>query len=372
MRAAKRALCFRAAPGCKLRVLVAFVLWAAFSAGAARARAAPMTFVTLEYDVAGGGSGCPDEQEFRARVDRQLGYDPFRDTADRRVSVQITRTDAGFEGFIRWSDARGRWVGDRRLSSRRPECSDITASVVFAIAVQIQLLASLEPEAPKPGAPSTAPARSETNKESETQAPTPSATSPTRSQETRNPSTQPNRAGTSPEVSRPPAARADRLRMSAGLGAALALGVAPEPAWLGRIFVSGGLEPFSVELAVDAALPVTHRERDGSGFSLNRLAADAAACGHLQAFAACLTATLGRIEARGEHLDKPETPAGLFSQLGGRIAVRQAFSDRYFVGARLEALVMLSSWAVTLNDTVVWKTPRVGGLIGLDLGTNFF
>jgi hypothetical protein len=33
---------------------------------------------------------------------------------------------------------------------------------------------------------------------------------------------------------------------------------------------------------------------------------------------------------------------------------------------------MLSSWTVKLDDAVVWATPRVGGLIGVDVGVHFF
>jgi hypothetical protein len=148
--------------------------------------------------------------------------------------------------------------------------------------------------------------------------------------------------------------------------------MAPKVTGLGRVFVSGRLAWFSLELAVDAALPTTHRQPDGSGFSLHRFAAGAAACGHIDAFAACLISTVGRLEADGLGVDRPASPAGLLSQLGGRIVARHDFGDRYFVGARAEALVILSSWAVTLNDTVAWTTPRVGGLLGLDLGVIFF
>jgi hypothetical protein len=167
-------------------------------------------------------------------------------------------------------------------------------------------------------------------------------------------------------------ARHARFGLSAGLGPSLALGVAPHLTGLGRIFVSGRLGGVSLELAADAALPATRKLADGSGFSLNRFAAGAAACGHVRAFAACLTGTLGSLQARGVGVDKPASPSGLFSQLGVRIAATHDFGDRYFVGARLEGLVMLSPLTVTLNDTVAWTTPRVGGLIGLDFGMNFF
>ncbi len=116
---------------------------AALALSAAAAHAAPQIFVALEYEVASDTSGCPDADEFRAAVARQLGYDPFRPNADRRVGVHIARKDTGFDGGIKWTDAQGRSVGDRHFTSRRPECREIAASIAFSVAVQIQLLSTL-------------------------------------------------------------------------------------------------------------------------------------------------------------------------------------------------------------------------------------
>ncbi|HSY40355.1 MAG TPA: hypothetical protein VLA79_12525, partial [Polyangia bacterium] len=121
----------------------------------------------------------------------------------------------------------------------------------------------------------------------------------------------------------------------------------------------------------DAALPATQREPDGSGFSLERFAAGAAVCGHAWAFAACLTTTVGLLRARGLELDAPASSSGLFSQLGARVGVAENLG-RYFVAARTDALVMLSSWTVRLNETAVWTTPRVDLVVGFDLGVHFF
>jgi hypothetical protein len=33
---------------------------------------------------------------------------------------------------------------------------------------------------------------------------------------------------------------------------------------------------------------------------------------------------------------------------------------------------MTRAWTVTLNDTAAWKTPTVGGLVGLDFGIVIF
>jgi hypothetical protein len=163
-----------------------------------------------------------------------------------------------------------------------------------------------------------------------------------------------------------------RFELAIGLGPSLGLGVAPRPAGLGRLFASGRLSWFSLELALDAAWPATERESDGSGFSLDRFAGTAGACGHVRAFAGCLTGTLGVLQARGFGVDAPASPAGLFSEVGARIVATHQLGARYFLAARVDGLLMLSPWKVTLNDSTAWVTPRVGALLGLDLGARFF
>jgi len=341
-------------PGWRLPLSVAAGLVIAPLGGAARA--APEVQVALEYEMApDAGGGCPDAEEFQASVQRQLGYDPFRSISDRRVAVQIARKEAGFDGRIRWSDAGGRWVGERQLSSRRPECGAIAASLAFAVAVQIQLLATLAPEVPERAAPPTLPA-----------APPPAARAPDAGAI----AVEQRGAAAGPPAP-PPGPPATRLALSVGLGPSLALGVGPGPTGLGRIFVSSRRGRLSLELAADAALRTTQHQADGSGFSLDRFAAGAAACGHVRALAACLTATVGRLEARGLGVDAPASPVGWFSQAGARIVATRDLGDRYFAAARVDGLVMLRSWDVTLNDAVAWTTPRVGALIGLDFGARF-
>jgi hypothetical protein len=53
----------------------------------------------------------------------------------------------------------------------------------------------------------------------------------------------------------------------------MGLGIAPDVTGLGRIFADGRIDWFSMELGVDAALPVTRDESGGSAFKLNRFAA---------------------------------------------------------------------------------------------------
>ena len=330
--------------------LVALAVCFGSACHASTARAAPPVRVTLEYTVAPQASGCPDDDEFRASVERQLGYDPFQPPSDRRVVVDVARTASGFNGSIRWTDARGHWAGDRRLSSHRPDCGEIAANLAFAVAVQIQLLAALAPEEAEPAA---APPAS---------TPVPPPTPPPKASAT---------PPSHPRVAPPPEPRQSSLRLSVGLGPSIGFGVAPHATGLGRLFASGRVGAFSLELSGDAILPASGTQPDGSGFSLSRFSAGAAACGHVQAFAACLTAALGQLEARGFGVDKAASPSGLFSQIGLRIAARHDFGTRFFAGARLDGLVAPALWRVTLNDAVAWTTPRVGAVVGLDVGINF-
>jgi hypothetical protein len=318
------------------------------------AHAQPRTSVALDYDIALEASGCPDADRFRASVERQLGYDPFRAAADKRIAVQIAPKDGGFEGHIRWSDADGHSVGERRLSSRRPECKEIAASVAFAVAVQIQLLATLAPPAPEPPAPVPEPP-----------APPPAAPEPGAKV------TVVERPIEPPAPEPEPAARSGALTLSVGLGPSLALGVSPEPTGLGRIFVSARRAWVSFELALDAAMPVTQHLADGTGFSLRRFAAGGAVCGHVRAFAGCALGIVGLLQARGVDLDVPRSPSGVFSQLGARVAATRDFG-RYFLAVHVDGLVMSARWTVTLNQAAAWTTPRVGAVIGVDLGARFF
>ena len=54
-----------------------------------------------------------------------------------------------------------------------------------------------------------------------------------------------------------------------------------------------------------------------------------------------------------------------------RLAVSRDF-DGFVVSLHGDALVMLARWDVVLNDTVVWTVPRVGAVLGIDVGLRFF
>jgi hypothetical protein len=351
-----------------------------------QALAASQIFVALEYQVLPGASGCADGEGFRDGVQRQLGYDPFRPQAERRVSVRVARSETGYDGRIQWTDARGRNVGERKLSTRRQGCTEILNNLAFAVAVQIQLLAAVAPPPPAPAAsePSSASTSSPTG--SSPSAPTGSGASAPPADAPPSPETSPPPqppaapdAATSPPrvvvTMPPPSPRADpssKLQLSLGLGPSLALALAPHPTATGRLFVDGRVSWFSAELSLDGALPVERQEATGAGFSFHRFATEAAACGHAAVLAACFTTGLAYLQASGTGVDAPRTPSGLAAQVGARVVATQEFGGRYFAALRAEGIVLLSRWTVTVNEISVWSTPRLAALIGVDVGARIF
>lgn len=351
-----------------------------------RAVAGTQIFATLDYQAA-SLPGCADANGFRDSVQRQLGYDPFRAPAERRVAVRVSRADAGYEGRIQWTDARGRNVGERRLSTRRPGCAEIVNNLAFAVAVQLQLLAAVTPP-PAPPAPAL----------SESSAPpaSPGAGSPGSSStvavEAAPATERPSPPSAPPAIEPPPApqrstspaaigvaapstsdpATAGTFRLSIGLGPSLALALAPRPTATGRLFVDGRLSWFSFELSFDGALPVEQQEAAGAGFSLHRFASQGAACAHSRVIGACVAAGLAYLQASGAGVDAPRTPGGLSAQSGVRLFATQDFGSRYFASVRVEGLVVLSRWTVVLNELSVWSTPRLATLIGVDVGARIF
>ncbi len=121
-----------------LRVRLAALLAGALVAGAARAGAAELT-VTLDYQPA---PACPDAADFQALVAARLGRDPFRDGAPDHVLVRIVPRGHALDGSLEWRDAKGDLVGEQTFPQVSADCLRLTRAMGFALAVQIELLAS--------------------------------------------------------------------------------------------------------------------------------------------------------------------------------------------------------------------------------------
>ena len=317
------------------------------------ANAAIDTLVRLEYQ-ADGQSGCVAEDELRRMVTDQLGHDPFSPDADQRVAVSIAKTDAGFQGRIVWTDAGGRSVGERLLSSRSRDCGEIAANLAFAVALQVQLVERGASKDAGAGVPNA-------------ERPPPKTTD-----QTDRPPVIPERPKPSAESPGAPGqAPPTRLVLAVGAGPAVGVGMAPDVTAFGRLFVVARFRRLSAEIGADAALPVTQRERDGTGVVVNATGVSAAGCAHVSVMSACALSRLGWIRARGMGVAAPDTSWGRFAELGIRLAGSRELG-RFIVSVHADGLVTLARWNVVLNDTVVWSVPRVGGVVGLDVALRFF
>jgi len=108
---------------------------------ASPAHAAGEVLVSLDYGAAPGLVACPGAADFRKAVARQLGYDPFRDDAPRRIVVRLDATGTRMGGRVEWRDANDQWEGERTFSSRHETCAEMARAMALATAIQIQLLA---------------------------------------------------------------------------------------------------------------------------------------------------------------------------------------------------------------------------------------
>ena len=113
-----------------------------FAALERRARAEVL--VVLDYQVASSLENCPNASNFRQEIAGQIGRDPFREAAPRRLLVRLYTVGVRMAARVEWRDASDQWEGDRVFSSRNESCAQMARSVALATAIQIQLLENLE------------------------------------------------------------------------------------------------------------------------------------------------------------------------------------------------------------------------------------
>src|SRR3569623_946437 len=112
-------------------VTMAFALFA--WSGPADARSSVPVTAQLDYAVA---AGC------QAIEGGRLGYQPFRDDASDRIVVRIEPAGRTLKGRSEWRQASGGSIGEQAFPSRTGDCGELARAMGFALAVQIQLMAT--------------------------------------------------------------------------------------------------------------------------------------------------------------------------------------------------------------------------------------
>jgi hypothetical protein len=318
--------------------------------------AARVTVVAAQLDYV-AVPGCPDANDFQTVVIGRLGYNPFRANASERVIVRIDAAGRALEGRIEWRDAAGGWIGEQTFPSRTGDCGELARAMGFALALQIQLMATTAAEPRPEAAPPTA----------NVATPPATATAPPTDVAPVLPTAIATRQGDTTKLDLATAGSS----ILVGAGGGVGLGVASSAVPLGRLFAAVEWSRVAVELAAEVSAPSTTRQTNGAGFSQQQFLASLAGCGVLTPLSACLIAKVGGLRVVGEGVDVPATSYGLVAQAGLRLAVTHRLGSRFQIGAHADGLALITRGVVTLDGMPVWTTPRVAALFGVDFGVRF-
>jgi hypothetical protein len=305
----------------------------------------------LEFVAA---SGCPTVESFQAVVTGQLGYDAFRADAADLVSVRIEPAARALEGHLEWRDAGGRSIGEQTFPSRSGDCAELARAMGFALALQIELMATtadasrraqLPPAPPETAAPPAHPLSTDPAPVAHVESAGPGA----------------------PEAT----ARPHGPSVLAGAGALAGLGVSSKPIAVGRLFATVAWPHVALELGGEVSAPSTTFRADGAGFSQEELLATLAGCGVRFFFSVCAVGKLGELRVAGQGVNVPLTASGFMAQAGARLAFAPTLGPRAYIVAHAEGLGRLTRGTVTLDSMPAWTTPRFAALLGIDVAFRF-
>lgn len=312
--------------------------------------AAPSLEVSLDYVVP---PGCPDMRTFERAVASRLGYFPFRGAAQRHVLVRIEASAPSLFGQVEWHDPSGEWVGDQSFPGGTAGCVELARTIAIALAVQIHLLEATENPA-SVAASSALPTAPEESPAEPRPAPKVSALEP-----------KPADGVAAAAREKPPVAP---WEIGVGGGLSLGNGLSSGIVGVGGLFALFVRRPVSLELGGELGLPSTTRRGDGAGYTQQLVFGSFAGCGAHSAWSACVVAKVGMARVRGRDIDVPASDSDAIFQTGLRVAIAPKLGSRGFFRARVEGLVTLTPWTVTLDGLGVWTAPIFAGSIGLDAG----
>lgn len=315
----------------------------------------------LEYDLDPTLHGCPEATEMRALLSDALASVAYRETAHLRVRVGARLLERGIEGTIDWQTSNDGRSGQRRFPARNQDCRELMASMAFALAVQLELMAGK----PGPAAPPPPTATSADAAAADQPSPGPRAGEDKRATE------QPPATTPSPPQPAASTAHAYALAAAAGLGPAMGFHIAPEGTFQGRAFLSLAYGPGEVEVGAEATLPTTLVQERGEGFRQQLILGTLAACAQRWSLHLCALGKLGLIRAQGLGVDKTASPVGFLAQTGGRILYGVPLGARLAVSAHVDLLYLVTPWTVDVNHVATWTMPRFGAVSGIDVGVRF-
>ena len=245
----------------------------------------------LDYRVAPGLEGCPDEQWVRSAVSARLGRDPFDAAGENAVSVQLARsTGAALVATVEVVRPDGR-VGRRTLDSPTGDCLELASAMELAIALALDPSARKAAPSVDAGAPAPLPV--------DAGVPLPPVVEP--------PVTV--AAPTPP----PPSS------VSPFVGASVLLTAGALPGVSGGLLVGGGVKVANFRISVEGRLHLPTRVLVGSSATSTFLALGAVVpCLDVGRVSACLAAAAGPFQFD----DGFERATTVMAHVGPRVGVR--------------------------------------------------
>ncbi len=333
----------------------------------------------LVYQIAPDLSGCWDEAEFRRRITRRTGYDPFRDDAPLNILVDVTGSASAIGGRVEWRDEKHGGMGERSFVAKDGNCGKLLAEMSFAVALQIEMLRPTPK--PQPARPVTPPPSGDAGTPASTFATAdvapvpPPKTSPAAAEPASPPPSRPE-PESEPEQPGPPTPPQTEpapttWNLWAGAGPSIAWGTSPSATAALRLFLGARRGDLSVEIGGEATYPTETLRWQGAGFRATWMGGTAALCGHASALSACALGKVGRLGIEGLGVDSPEQPSSVVAHTGARMGAVAQLSKTWFIAARLEGLLLLTPRAVWMNDVERWRMPRWSWLAGVDVGIRF-
>lgn len=276
----------------------------------------------LEYSVAPGIDGCPDERWVHASVGARLGRDPFVDDAPTRVVVNISRgAPPALVALVEVTRPDGR-VGKRTLDSPTGDCLELASAVELAVSLALDPASKRAPVVEPPPPPPV--------KEVAVVVQPPPVVEP--------------KAVT-------PFGRVGVLMTAGGL-----------PGFSGGVLVGGGvlLRHFSVALEGRAHLPTRVLTNDSTTTSFQALAS-LVPCLELGRVSGCLVGSVGPFQFD----DGSQRQTSVMAQGGARVQVGFEPLQQLRLVPWLEGQVVVTRTTLLRNGVPLWVTWPVavsGGL----------
>ncbi len=304
---------------------------------------APNSAPRLEYLPGPGTDACPDAAGFRIVVASHMnGVDPFDDKGAKRLKVQITKAADHFDGLITTYDAKGAFIGERRIADHAT--CDILA---HALAVSISLILP-RPRPAQPRGPAPAPY---------------GPTTPTGPQLGALP------GSLAPDASSiGPADPFTRIRPQLAAGFLVPIGTTPDPT-IGLAAAVGFRWRFAaLHLEGRADLPRSTADAStGAHAASSTYVGSLVPCAHLSWFLGCGIATIGATRITAEENMVPQSLWGARVEIGARLGLQVPLYGPLSAQLSSDLVFPLVRYGISLAGRPMWEPPIVAVLPGLRL-----